>query len=376
MALGDIAAVTERCRAHTQDEEHAATTGLSAQKGQILHVWDPNPTGEALHPTSEPNSTRQPTALGKGQRGTQSTGRGWISPCCATNPSRRSSWAQDRRLWRRCSHSTWPVPAGRCPHPSPSLLPQQGHTHFPMSVGRLCRDTSFKAKWPRLRSWVKPSGSLWEHEQNSISPGYRAQNPPKHLNPAKAKLIPAGINLWKGEEQEPSPTLAADPAQVLLPRPQKPLAPVLEHKSQTKPCHGIVWKKGGLPSTPSAPQVTCSIPQDQAPSQQSQGVTEKGKTLKRKFLCSHRQLVEPPDLPPPARLNPEPEKALTSYSRSAGDSCGTGIVTTREACPSAAELNVPQTCTAPALSTKGPHWHLQGLQQCLKTGLSKAGEPR
>lgn len=37
--------------------------------------------------------------------------------------------------------------------------PQEG-THLPTSPGNVCKDTSFRARWARLRSCVKPSGSL------------------------------------------------------------------------------------------------------------------------------------------------------------------------------------------------------------------------
>lgn len=49
--------------------------------------------------------------------------------------------------------------------PAPRLPPPcQAQTHLPMSLGRLCKETSFKARWPRWRSWVKPSGSLQERQ--------------------------------------------------------------------------------------------------------------------------------------------------------------------------------------------------------------------
>lgn len=131
----------------------------------------PNPMGEALHPTcqqhkSEPSTIRRPTAAWEGAKGHSEHRERLDQSLLCHKLQQEKQLGPGQEPLEEGLHQTkvltctWPVPAGPCPHPSPSLLPQQGHTHFPMSVGRLCRDTSFKAKWPRLRSWVKPSGSL------------------------------------------------------------------------------------------------------------------------------------------------------------------------------------------------------------------------
>lgn len=52
-----------------------------------------------------------------------------------------------------------------------SQTPQD--THLPTSPGSVCKDTSFRARWARLRSWVKPSGSLCQRkgEASGSRPG-------------------------------------------------------------------------------------------------------------------------------------------------------------------------------------------------------------
>lgn len=83
MALVEVSACCshkEQHHAHTQDKEHAVTTGLSALKGKIPHMWKPNPMGEALHPMgpfassiNHSNVIRQPTPAW--QMGTQNIGK-------------------------------------------------------------------------------------------------------------------------------------------------------------------------------------------------------------------------------------------------------------------------------------------------------------
>lgn len=135
-------------------------------------------------------SSGSPHLLGKGQMGTQTQGKtgfektgsilavpqitageaagtrtGTFVGRSFNKPRLRGAHTALSASGQSCTCLIPPGPAN-CPHPTstvspaPSLLPEQDYTHFPMSVGRLCRDTSFKARWPRLRSWVKPSGSL------------------------------------------------------------------------------------------------------------------------------------------------------------------------------------------------------------------------
>lgn len=111
------------------------------------------------------------------------------------------------------------------PWPSPPFWGTE-HTHFPMSLGRLCKDTSFRAKWPRLRNCVKPSGSLWKHDRIKRHQFCMQNQCWTHSNPPKASLIPIGINRYKWDRQEP----------ILIPAPDPGYAPFPRHKT---PCNKV-----------------------------------------------------------------------------------------------------------------------------------------
>lgn len=41
-------------------------------------------------------------------------------------------------------------------------------TYFPMSLGKVCNDTSLSAKWASVLSWVKPSGNLKQNTEGKL----------------------------------------------------------------------------------------------------------------------------------------------------------------------------------------------------------------
>lgn len=144
MALGDTGACCsheEQHCAHTQDKEHAATTGLPAPKGQtpLVGKGKPHGTGPAAHQApgqqqkSESNIIRQSTSAWEGtnrhseHREKLDLRRLDQSLLCHKPQQDKQLGLQEGPL--TAQSCTWLVPAGaatilvpaaRCPQPSPS----------------------------------------------------------------------------------------------------------------------------------------------------------------------------------------------------------------------------------------------------------------
>lgn len=133
----------------------------------------------------------------------------------------------------------------------PLLSEEQSHTHFPMSLGRLCRDTSFRAKWPRLRSCVKPSGSL---QTQNKTPSVLHTNPALNslLTIPAASPTPTGIAGVRGRSRnQPCPTTCSISKVTSLPCTKvaacpsdKHVSAVFKHEAQAVPRHHRNLKGG------------------------------------------------------------------------------------------------------------------------------------